>query len=661
MELAKLSLQHFVIELDQDRILWLGIDRANEKVNSLGREVLEEFEQIVDALYADTPLGVVVYSCKTTGFIVGADIREFEGMSDPAEVSANIRQVHASFTRFEKLPCHKVAAVEGFCLGGGLEVALLCDWRIALDNGNTKFGFPEVNLGIIPGFGGTARSLRLLGGQKAMELMLTGRMLSPRPARAMGLIDEVVDRHGSLRWAARRAVLKGRKNKGISKVDQLTLTLPARKALAKIMRKTVKAKARPEHYPAPYYLIDLYETLGGNFDQVLEGEARGVGKLMVGETSRNLRRVFNLMESLKALGKADKSTGDWKPRRLHVIGAGVMGGDIAAWAALRGLEVTLQDREMQYIEPAIKRAHKLFAKKLKSSAKVAAAKNRLIADVEGTGAAQADVVIEAIFENLQAKQDLFKALEPKLKPDAVMASNTSAIPLEQIAAELSDPARLIGIHFFNPVAQMPLVEVVIGADSDPVAVKRGQIFCNAIGKFPLPVKSAPGFLVNRALAPYMLAATKIHNTEGTPFAVLDAAAKQFGMPMGPVELADTVGLDVALSVAKNLLPDEVDGIAALQAKVDAKKLGKKNGEGFYVWKEGKPQKDSVTTDKATLAALGSRLIQPLLAECEAALAEAVVESADLLDAGIIFGTGFAPFRGGPLHYLKSQQTDSQTA
>ena len=355
--------QHFKIKHDREGITWIGLDRAGKSVNSLGSDILQEFELVVDALYADTPKGIVLYSLKSTGFIVGADISEFETQTDAEEVANNIRTVHTLLERFQALPAIKVAAIDGFALGGGLEVALACDWRIALDNDKTRLGFPEVNLGIIPGFGGTARSIHLLGGKKALELMLTGRMLKPRAAKGLGLIDEVVGVHGSLRWAARNAIVKGKRNKGISAVDKLTLNTPARKLLANIMRKTVGKKANPDHYPAPYYLIDLFEKSGDDYHKLLEGEAQGVSKLLLGDTSKGLRRVFNLMETLKGLGKKD---GDWKPRRLHVVGAGVMGGDIAAWGALRGLEVTLQDREMKYIEPALKRAEKLFKKKIKN-------------------------------------------------------------------------------------------------------------------------------------------------------------------------------------------------------------------------------------------------------------------------------------------------------
>jgi len=432
------------------------------------------------------------------------------------------------------------------------------------------------------------------------------------------------------------------------------------------MEREVAKKARREHYPAPYALIDLWREVGDNFNELLDGEADLVSKLLMGDTSRNLRRVFRLQEQLKELGKVDEATADWKPRRVHVIGAGVMGGDIAAWCALRGFEVTLQDREFEYLEPALKRAESLFKRKLKTKARIIAAKSRLIADVAGEGIARADVIIEAIYENLEAKQQLFVEIEQKALPTAVLATNTSAIPLADIAEGLEQPSRLIGLHFFNPVEKMPLVEVVRNDISDDAAttdkaVKKGCIFANLIGKYPLPVKSAPGFLVNRVLAPFMLEALNLAK-EGHSIATIDAAAELFGMPMGPIEIADTVGLDVAISVATKLAPENTNARQMLQDLLNEGKLGKKNGEGFYRWKKGKPVKEK-PSDTVALDILGERLINPLIDECSRCLEEGIVDNAELLDAGVIFGIGFAPFRGGPLHYLEqslSQYSDIST-
>lgn len=645
--------RHWQLKRDAEDIAWLVLDREGEKVNSLSREVLLELDAVLAKLEEDLPRGLVIYSAKKSGFIAGADIREFDHQTDATEAKAGIEMAHKLFDRLEALPCYTVASIYGFCLGGGLELALACDYRVALDSESTRIGFPEIQLGIFPAFGGTARSIRLLGGRKALELILTARSLRARAARGLGLVDKVVSEHGSLHWAARKAIVKQRKGHRASRLNRMSSSPGTRQIIAKAMEAQVSKRARRDHYPAPYVLIDLWRKVGDDFNAMLKGEAEKASELLMGDVSRNLRRVFRLQEQLKELAKPDDSTANWQARRVHVVGAGVMGGDIAAWCALRGLEVTLQDREMKYVAPALKRAEALFKKKLRSSAKVAAAKSRLMADVAGDGIQRADVIIEAIFENLEAKQELFTALEQQAKPDALLASNTSAIPLEDIAAGLQQPQRLIGLHFFNPVAKMPLVEVVRGNQSDSSDIKKGCMFSQRIGKFPLPVKSAPGFLVNRVLAPYMLEAVNLLD-EGHSMATIDAAAETFGMPMGPIELVDTVGLDVAVSVSKKLAPDNIKAIEPLQAMVDAGKLGKKSGEGFYLWKKDRPEKEK-PSDMVALDILGERLIKPLLEECRRCLAEDIVDSADLLDAGVIFGTGFAPFRGGPMHYLEESK------
>jgi 3-hydroxyacyl-CoA dehydrogenase/enoyl-CoA hydratase/3-hydroxybutyryl-CoA epimerase len=641
--------KHWRLETDLDGILWLYIDRDGEKVNSLSREVLTELGQIVDHLEKNSPTGLVLTSGKPGTFIVGADVREFDQTRDVTVLQEGVREVHALFDRIEKLRIPKVVAFEGFCLGGGLELALCFDWRIALDDDKTRIGFPEVNLGIYPGYGGSGRSLQAVGGLKGMEIMLTGRMLRAKAARAIGLVDQTVSVHGSLRWAARRAVLKKRKHKLSGVINKLSLTGPGRKFLAGQMRKQTRRKARPEHYPAPYRLIDEFEAHGDSQSAMIRAEAENIPELLVGDTSTNLRRVFRLMEQLKAQGKRS----DFKARRVHVIGAGVMGGDIAAWCAVRGLEVTLQDREMKYIEPALKRAASLFKKKLKNPAAVAEARARLRADVEGEGVKRADVVIEAIFENREAKRQLFENLKADLQPHTLVATNTSAIPLGELSDVFDDPSRLIGLHFFNPVAKMPLVEVVHDTGTNPDRVDDGCSFATQIGKYALPATSTPGFLVNRVLVPYMYKAMTMHR-DGIPKEALDKAAVQFGMPMGPVELVDTVGLDVGLGVIDTLLGDAAgEDRKVLESMVESGKKGKKTGEGFYKWDKGKPVRDDDAHKGHDLEQIAKDLIQPYLDECLACLRDKVVEDKDLLDAGMIFGTGFAPFRGGPVHYIET--------
>ncbi len=641
--------KHWQLTRDTDRIAWLTIDRDGESTNTLSRDVLEELDRLLDELKADMPVGAVIQSGKASGFIAGADIREFEGFKNAADVTEAVKQGHAVFEKLENLPCHTVAAIEGFCLGGGYELALCCNYIVGLDAEDTRVGLPEIKLGIIPGLGGTVRLNERIGGMQGMTAMLTGKLYRVKQARGLGMIDEVVSRHASLHWAARRAVLKKRKPRRTGVIGRLSNTSFARDKLAAQMVKKTAAKANPEHYPGPFRLIDHWKNHQGNRSAMFDAEAQLIGELMVTPEARSLQRVFHLMERLKGLGKSE----DFSCRRVHVIGAGVMGGDIAAWCALQGMEVTVQDREMKYIEPAIARAKKLFKRKTRTKHAADATMARFIADVEGRGAARADVVIEAIYENAEAKQALYKDLESKLLPHAILATNTSAIPLETLSTALENPSRLIGLHFFNPVAKMPLVEVVHADNTDRAMISRGNAFCGQINRFPVPVKSSPGFLVNRVLAPYMLEAMNMFD-EGTSMEAIDAAALHFGMPMGPIELADTVGLDVGLSVVQKLGGDgAVRAVERLQKMADEGKLGKKSGHGFYQWTNGKPVRQDYEPDEK-IEERAQRLLKPFLDECLACSEEGIVEDDDLLDAGIIFGTGFAPFRGGPTHYLKSQ-------
>lgn len=639
--------QHWKVHHNTDDILLVACDRAGEATNSLSEAVIQELGEIIAYAEQTRLKGLIISSAKPGSFILGADIREFDSFGTAEQVTEKIREGHSILSRLENLQCHTVATVHGFCLGGGLELALACDYIIALNVADTRLGFPEVKLGIFPGLGGTTRTTERMGGLQGMQLMLTARMLRAPAARGLCLVDELVDEFGSLHWAARRAILQRRKKRVAGTAANLTNRQPARAGLAKMLRRKTAEKANPEHYPAPFEMIDLWAKHRDNRRRMLDGEAERVGRLMVTPTARNLRRVFFLSERMKSLGKAS----DFKVRRVHVIGAGVMGGDIATWCVMQGMEVTLQDRELRYIEPALKRAHALFRKRLKKKPAVLAAQSRLIADVAGDGVSRADMIIEAIFEDADAKRSLYASIEPRMAEHAVLATNTSALPLEELARDLATPSRLVGLHFFNPVARMPLVEVVRGEQTDEEWVTRACAFCAQINRFPLPTKSSPGFLVNRVLAPYLMEAFTML-LEGKDKEAIDASAIRFGMPMGPIELADIVGLDVCMKVAETLASGDVQAQRTLlQQKIDKHQLGKKSGQGFYTWQKGKSDRGSSEVDNAYGDQLAKRLIKPFLAECEAASRDGIVADDDLLDGGIIFGTGFAPFTGGPMHYL----------
>jgi 3-hydroxyacyl-CoA dehydrogenase/enoyl-CoA hydratase/3-hydroxybutyryl-CoA epimerase len=642
------------LSVDFEGIAWALMDREGESMNSLGRRLTEELGEIVkwveEAAMRGEVKGLVLMSGKPSGFLVGADIREFKRFGTEPQIKEVVKETLSLFDRIEKLPVPVVVAIHGYCLGGGLELALTCHWRIADREESTRLGFPEVKLGIFPGLNGTVRSLQLAGPIDAMSAMLTGRMLRPAEAKAVGLIDQVVPTHHNLRWAARKAVLQKRRAQGAPWWKQLMLKQPVRGLLAKQMRAKTAAKVRKDHYPAPFRLIDLFEQYGDDPVRMRAAETEIFAPLMAGETSRNLRRVFMLSEMLK--DEAPKN--GFKPRRVHVIGAGTMGGDIAAWCVACGMQASLQDLDEAQIKKALVRANSLFRRQLRKKQAIDAAVARLVADPKGKDIKHADVVIEAIVERLEVKQKVFQELEGQLKPGAILATNTSSLRLEGIARSLKDPSRLVGLHFFNPVAQLPLVEVVRSEQTREDEVRKACAFVTAIKKLPLIVKSCPGFLVNRVLAPYMMDAVR-RREEGEPRDKIDQAALKFGMPIGPLELMDLVGLDIANDVGEQLeLAPRADTV--LSRLVKAGKLGKKTGEGFYSWENDKPKREDVVYDAAELERLGRDLVKPMLDECERALNDKIVASADHLDAGVIFGTGFAPFRGGPLHYRRTQDT-----
>lgn len=640
---------HWSSERDSDGIVWLRIDKSDGSVNVLSRPVLEELGEAIAPYENDPPRGLVFHSGKQNGFVMGADINEFTKIDNPEEGYRLIRLGQQVLDRVASLRCPTVAAIGGFALGGGLELALACDHRIALQNPKPILGLPEVQLGIHPGFGGTVRAVRLCGVRAAMELMLTGKPVTPSKAIRINLVDRIVA-PDNWRQAAREIIAAKRAPASPPLADRLMNLPPARPFVARMLRRQVDAHARPDHYPAPYAIIDLWRKHGASERTGYEAEARSIAELMCGSTSRNLVRVFFLQNRLKSQGGKPEQ----RVTQVHVVGAGVMGGDIAAWCALRGLEVTLQDRGEEYLRPALERARKLFSRKMRDEREREETSKRLRADVAGSGIAGADLVIEAIFENLDAKQQLYSDVQAKMGPDAVLATNTSSIRLEELRTVLERPRRFIGLHFFNPVAKLPLVEVIRCEDTEQAVLDTAFAFVRAIGKFPLECASSPGFVVNRVLAPYLAQAMELAEA-GVPLTVIDRAAKDFGMPAGPIELVDTVGLDIALNVS------EVLGAAfdrpippRLKAMVEQGQLGRKSGQGFYRWENGKPVMPEKEDGSRVPDDITDRLILPMVNESVACLSEGVVDDADLLDAGVIFGTGFAPFRGGPLKYARDR-------
>jgi 3-hydroxyacyl-CoA dehydrogenase/enoyl-CoA hydratase/3-hydroxybutyryl-CoA epimerase len=663
--------KHWRLARDQDGIAWLVIDKEGASANTLSEDVVRELGDALTQLENDPPKALVIRSAKRSGFIAGADVGEFRGSAAPTDIEARLQRAHDVVDRLDRLPAPTVAVIHGYCLGGGLEIALACDYRIAIDD--ARLGFPEVLLGLHPGLGGTVRLPRLINPIEAMTAMLTGRNLRARRAKSLGLVDAVIpERHvrGAIADVAARKFKTSRASTSVSVFN----SAPARALLAARMRRETKAKAAPEHYPAPYALIDLWETHGSDPAAQQKAEIASFARLIVSPTAQNLVRVFFLREKMK--GMSDE---EWRGHRVHVIGAGAMGGDIAAWCAWNGFTVSLGDMKAEAIAGAIKRAAELYRKIGHKSTEIRDALDRLVPDLRGDGIRSADLVIEAVPEKLELKQRIYAAVEQQMRADAILATNTSSIALEQLRTGLRRPERFLGLHFFNPVSRMQLVEVVSHDTVAHEVLAAANAFLGRIDRLPTPVKSAPGFLVNRALMPYMMEAFILLD-QGTPKETIDAAAERFGMPMGPIELADEVGLDICLSVAEHLrqtlkpsadardmferpLPDIPQW---LQDKVAKGELGRKTGKGLYEWKNGKavkqppaiphpPQPASAAQANADgVAEMTDRLILPMIDACVACLRQRVVADEETVDGAMIFGTGFAPFRGGPLHYARAR-------
>ena len=644
------SWANWQMRADEDGIAWLLFDKQNASTNTLSEEVLTELDAVLEKLERDRPRGLVIRSAKPGGFIAGADIAQFRGVTDTATIEALLTRGHAVLDQLDRLPLPTVAVIHGYCLGGGLEVALACDYRIAIDD--ASFGFPEVLLGLHPGLGGTVRLPRLINPAQAMTMMLTGKTERARPSRALRLVDAVTqERH--VRTAVKSAV-----NGEITPAKQDLLGSlinigPVRRLLATRMRSEATKRAPRAHYPAPYALIDLWVAHSGNREAMQKAEITSFARLLVTDTAQNLVRVFFLRENLKSLG--DEA---WDGRRVHVIGAGAMGGDIAAWCAWHGFTVSLGDTKPEPIAGAIKRAADLYGKIGRDNRRrIRDSLDRLIPDLKGEGVATADLIIEAVPEILDLKRKIFSGIEPKMKAGAILASNTSSIPLEQLREGLPRPERLVGIHFFNPVSRMQLVEVVSHDKVAASVLADARAFLGRIDRLPAPVKSAPGFLVNRALTPYLLEALVMLDA-GMKKETIDKAAVDFGMPMGPIELADEVGLDICLHVAEMLkgsvnreMPEPPQWLKDKVAKGD---LGKKTGNGLYDWKDGHAVKSH--EEAAPPPDTIDRLILPMLDVCVTCLREGIVADEKIIDGAMIFATGFAPFRGGPMQYARSRGT-----
>ncbi|MEK7596280.1 MAG: 3-hydroxyacyl-CoA dehydrogenase NAD-binding domain-containing protein [Patescibacteria group bacterium] len=628
---------------ESDEIAMLGLDLQGHSANVLSKEVMAELNEIISEISVwginkkqpELPKGLIIYSKKPGGFILGADVNEFKSIDLKEEAEKLALHGQSVLDALEKLPFPTVAAINGYALGGGLELALACKYRIAADNEKTRLGLPEVLLGIHPGFGGTVRLPRLIGGAAALEMMLTGKIIDARSAKKLGLVDEAVsERH--LLSAAIFYVNRRPKTKKLPFGKRFADYPLIRQIAGKIIKRKIGKKANPKYYPAPYSIIDLWVKKAG-----LREEAKSLGELMVGKTSRNLVNLFLVKESLKRTAK----TVDRKIKHVHIVGAGTMGADIAAWIASKGYPVSIDDQSLEILARAAKRAQEFFKKKFKDPYLARQAADKLIIDPQRNWLKKADLIIEAIIENKEAKQALFKEIEKQISKETILATNTSGIPLEAIAGTLTNPSRLVGLHFFNPVAKMDLVEVIRGKETNGEIFKRALAFAASLDKLPLEVKSSPGFLVNRCLTPYLFEALTMLEG-GISKEIIDQSAVDFGMPMGPFALMDAVGLDICLNIG-----DELEDFVGrktptvLREMVAKGKLGIKSKKGFYKYdKIGKPKIGRAEPDPMVAV----RLIGQIVKEANKCLKEGIVDDFQAINIGMVFGTGFAPFRGGPL-------------
>lgn len=661
------------LEVDGDGVAWLTFDRPGSRANILTSGVMERLDgvlaEILAGIRAGTIRGLVVRSGKPGMFIAGANVDEIAAITDPAEAEAKARLGQEIFLRVDRLPVFTVAAINGVCLGGGTELVLACDYRIAADAPATRIGLPEIQLGIIPGFGGTTRLPRLVGLQAALPIILTGRPVNARNAQRIGLVDERVH-PAMLEERARQVVLDRLAGKRLPErkrgaAERLLNNPVARKLVLAQARKQV-LKETKGHYPAPLAALDtLAETEALPLEAALKVEARTLGRLVVTPESKNLIHVFHLMEAAK---RPVTSAAPRPVERVGVLGAGVMGGGIAQLLANRGFHVRLKDIAPGPLGHGLKTARELFDKAVQRKRlerREAEQRMALISptlDYSGFGSAQ--LVIEAVVERMDVKQRVLREVEQVARPGAVLTSNTSALSISEMQEVLERPQDFAGMHFFNPVNRMPLVEIVRGARTGDEAVATVWSAVRAVDKTPLVVRDGPGFLVNRILAPYMNEAGWLL-ADGASIQAVDGTLLDFGMPMGPLRLLDEVGLDVARHVAQILYDafgERMKPAAPLVAIQGTPRLGRKGGAGFYRYEDGKEKEpdegvypelgDTVPAQRREIPrdSIVERCVLVMVNEAARALEDGIVDGAGAVDLGLITGTGFPPFRGGLLRY-----------
>lgn len=664
----------FRIEWPRPGLAHLVMDDPARKVNVLDEPALRDLERAIAELEgADNLEGVVLASGKTSGFIAGADVEAIGRLTDREQVLALIRRAHAIFNRLAALKAPTVAAIDGVCFGGGTELALACDSRVAAEE-TAQIGLPETLLGIFPGFGGTTRLPRLVGVQTALDLILTARTLDARRAERVGLVARAVPQAWLMQAAhdrlAQLAARPARRRRDANRPRGFRMWLLEGNPFGRQMifqRVEAMTRARTQgNYPAPVAAIKVMQLAHGRpIGEALELEAQWVSDLVVGPVCKNLVRIFRLQERAKKDPVGDPSLKPRPVRSLALIGAGLMGGGIAELASRNGVEVRIRDVQPASLTHALQTVKSLVDERVRkrraTRVEAAAQLARVLPTLDLTGFKRADFAIEAVVEDVDVKRRVFGELEVRVAPDAILATNTSSLSVNALADGLEHPERFCGFHFFNPVHRMPLVEVVRARQTSDATLVSAVAFARRLGKTPVVVNDSPGFVVNRILMPYLREAMHLLE-DGYPLADIDASMKRFGMPMGPFAVLDEVGIDVAHKVAGVLsraFPDRMTPSDALEKLLAAKRLGKKSGAGFYRHRGRKSVPDpnlrallGLKRERRaqSLELLSERMVLAMINEAARCLEEGVVADAGMLDLAMIFGAGFPPFRGGLLRH-----------
>ena len=651
----------------EDGICLLMLDRAGSSANIFDRATLEELRAELDFIESQsgTLKGVIFASAKRSIFIAGLDLKTIGENPSANEVREIIEFGQTQFNRIAALKIPTVAAIHGAAVGGGFEISLACDWRIASPDHATKIGLPETKIGLLPAWGGSTRLPRLIGLPRALDVILGGKTPSARAALKLGMIDDIVPAQNLVAFAAKK-VLQGKPNRrSHGLVNNLVVArITGRKVRSDLLKKT------RGHYPAVLKALEVVTRgISDSVSGSLALERDGILELVKGEACRNLIRIFFLQERAKKL----PGTGKTQPiSRTAVIGAGVMGAGIAQWLSARHLPVVLRDINAEQVARGMGSIAKIYGDAVKrhvlSRREARDGMDRIFPAPNETPLRRVDLVIEAAVENLELKKKIFERLDALAGDETILATNTSALPISELAAGTRRPERVLGLHFFNPVHRMQLVEIIAARQTTPKMIERAVKFVRQIGKLPVVVKDSPGFLVNRILMPYLIEAGNLFEN-GATIEDIDEAMLDFGMPMGPLRLIDEVGVDVAMHVAKTLATHfggrmHIPGI--LGRMMDAKMLGRKGGSGFYIHekRDSRPNPKVLelapftgTTTKTrttgTREELQERMVLLMINESARCLQEQIVAAPEDVDFAMIMGTGFAPFRGGPLRYSDS--------